>query len=172
MQFYAKETACEEITALKKTLEDVIKGLDLEIVELVVSRHKGSAQVRLVIYNGGNIGHSDCSRAHHAVMPRLEAAFPGQDVYLEVSSAGINRQIKDGLELSRYKGRGIRCYRTDISDWTAGILEKADEKGIVLKGKEGKIMLDYEVVAKAKLDSSYAEDAAAYKTSKEEKIGN
>jgi ribosome maturation factor RimP len=121
---------------------------------LTVSRQKGSVQVRAVIYNGGSIGVQDCSKVHSAITPRLELAFEGQDIYLEVSSPGIERLIKDGKEAARYRGKTVRCYRTDISDWTAGILESADEKGITLNTKDGVVKLDYEIIAKAKLSDS------------------
>jgi len=49
---------------------------------------------------------------------------------------------------------GIRCYRTDITEWTAGVLESADEKGIVIKTKEKTVRLEFDIIAKAKLDSS------------------
>jgi ribosome maturation factor RimP len=94
-------------------------------------------------------------------MPRLELAFSGQEVFLEVSSPGIDRLIKDVAEFAFYMGRRVCCYRTDISDWSAGILEKTCEKGIVIKVKEGSVMIDYEIIAKAKLAPS-----------QEEKIGN
>jgi ribosome maturation factor RimP len=48
----------------------------------------------------------------------------------------------------------VRCYRTDISDWSCGILEEADEEGLVLKNKEGTMRLHYEIIAKAKLCSA------------------
>jgi ribosome maturation factor RimP len=126
----------------------------MSLVELSLSRHKGSVQVRVVAYKGENMGVDDCSRLHHALLPRLELAFPGQDLYVEVSSPGIERLIKDGAEFAHYTGRGVRCYRTDISGWSSGILQSSDEKGLVLKGKEGAISLDYEIIAKAKLDYS------------------
>jgi ribosome maturation factor RimP len=91
-------------------------------------------------------------------LPRLEQVFPGQDLYVELSSPGIDRVIKDGREFVHYLGRGVRCYRTDISgrtdgfSWTGGILRSADENGIVLKGKDGMTALAYECIAKAKLD--------------------
>jgi ribosome maturation factor RimP len=134
----------------------MLNGLELRLIELVVSRHKGSVQVRAVIArkDNGTPGVDDCSRAHHAILPRLELAFPAQDLYLEVSSPGIDRLIKDGAEFAYFMGRGIRCYRTDISDWSAGILEEADEKGIVLKGKEGSMRLEFEIIAKARLDAA------------------
>jgi ribosome maturation factor RimP len=141
-------------TEIRRALEAVLDGLGLRLVELTVSRHRGSVQVRAVIYNGSSIGTEDCSKAHRAITPRLELAFPGQDIYIEVSSPGINRLIKDGAEFACYVNRGVRCYRTDISDWTAGILESAGENEIVLKTKEGVIKLDFEIIAKAKLDPS------------------
>jgi len=154
MRYTAKEAGSCETIALQESLETILDGLGLKLIEFTVSRHKGSTQIRAVIYNGTSVGVDDCSRAHHAIMPRLELAFGGGDIYLEVSSPGIDRLIKDVAEFAHYIGRGIRCYRTDISDWSAGILESADDKGIVLKGKEGSIQMGYEVIAKAKLDSS------------------
>jgi len=153
MRYIAGE-ADGEAAGVRRALDAVLKGLGLKLVELTVSRHRASVQIRAVIYNGASVGTDDCSKAHRAITPRLELAFPGQDIYLEVSSPGINRQIKDGAEFACYINRGVRCYRTDISDWTAGILESAGEKGIVLKTKEGLKELDFEIIAKAKLDPS------------------
>ena len=143
----------ENQEALRGPLEEVIKGLGFDLIELAVSRHRGSAQVRVVIYNGSSIGTDECSRVHRAVTPRLELAFPESDIYLEVSSPGIDRLIKDSGEFVYYTGKGVRCYRTDISDWTEGILESADEKGILLKTKEGAVRLEFDIIAKARLDN-------------------
>jgi ribosome maturation factor RimP len=151
MRYTAKDAETQEIASLQAQMEEILKGLGLRLVELVVSRHRGSAQVRVVIYNGTSTGTDDCSKAHRAITPRLELAFPGSDIYLEVSSPGTNRLIKNGVEFTHYLGRGVRCYRTDISDWTAGILETADEKGIVLRTKEGTLRLEFDIIAKAKL---------------------
>jgi len=153
MQHTAKDSRVGEIVSVRESLETVLEGLGFSLVELAVSRHRGSVQVRAVIYNGASIGTDDCSKAHRAITPRLELAFPGQDIYLEVSSPGIDRLIRDGAEFAHYTGKGVRCYRTDISDWTAGILESADEKGIVIKTKEGTVRLEFDIIAKAKLDS-------------------
>jgi ribosome maturation factor RimP len=155
MRYTAKDDIPHEIASLRLSLEEVLKGLKFRLVELVVSRHRGSVQVKAVIYNGMSIGTDDCTRVHRAIMPRLELAFEEQDVYLEVSSPGIDKLIKDGVEFNYYLGKGVRCYRTDISDWTAGILEAADEKGIVIKTKDEDIRLEFDVIAKAKLDSTF-----------------
>jgi len=145
----------EEITSLRRMLEPVLDGLKYKLVELVVSRHRGSVQVRVVIYNGASIGTEDCSRVHRAITPRLELSFEGQDIFLEVSSPGTDRLIKDGEEFTHYLGRKVRCYRTDISDWSNGILESVDEEGIVIKDVNSEALrLHFDIIAKAKLDSS------------------
>jgi ribosome maturation factor RimP len=90
-------------------------------------------------------------------VPRLEQAFPESEFSVEVSTPGINRVVKDGVELAHYQGRGVRLWRTDISGWSAGLLEAVDEHGITIKGKEGMIRLDYAIVAKASLDPSQEE---------------
>jgi ribosome maturation factor RimP len=127
-------------------------------VELSLSRHRGSVQIRAVIYGKRIMGVEDCSRAHHALLPRLELAFPGKDLYLEVSSPGIDRLIKNKAEFAYYIGRGVRCYRTDISGWSAGILESADAEHIVLREKTGVTRLTYDVIAKARLDHTQEDE--------------
>ena len=138
--------------ALYFSLEPVIQGVGMSLVELNVYHGKsGSVQVRAVIHRDGITGVEDCSRVHRTILPRLELAFPEQNISLEVSSPGIERNIKDGSEFVHYIGKGVKCYRTDISDWTAGILVSTDDKKIVLRLQGGEIELPYEIIAKAKL---------------------
>jgi ribosome maturation factor RimP len=141
-------------TSLLESIGPVAKGLGLDLIEVTVSRHRGSVQIRMVVCKPLSTGINDCSRLHQAVLPRLELAFPGQELYLEVSSPGIDRLIKDGSEFAHYRGRGIRCYRTDISDWSSGILLSSDEEGIVLRNGEGELGIPYSLIAKARLDYS------------------
>ncbi|MDR1596107.1 MAG: ribosome assembly cofactor RimP [Treponema sp.] len=159
-----KADAADETGLLYKTLEPAARGLGMSLVELTLSRHKGSVRIRVVVCKTpGNrrgkagdfdVGVDDCSRVHRVMLPILESAFPGQNLYVELSSPGIDRVIKDGSEFVHYIGRGVQCYCTDISDWTGGILRSSDEKGVVLKGKDGMTEIAYERIAKAKLDDT------------------
>ncbi|MDR2746717.1 MAG: ribosome assembly cofactor RimP [Treponema sp.] len=134
------------------TLEPIARFLKLSLVETTVSRHKGSVQVRIVVYKEGDVSHNDCSAFHRSALPRLELAFPGQDLYVEVSSPGIDRLIKDGGEFRHYLGRRIRCYRIDMSDWFSGVLIASDEKGIRLEKEGEEYPLSYDIIAKARLE--------------------
>ena len=161
MRYTGRDAENEEIASLRRQLEEVLDGLSFDLLEFVVSRHRGSVRVRVVIFKGLSISTDDCTKVHRAVMPRLELAYGGQDIYLEVSSPGIDRLIKDGSEFAHYKGRGVRCYRTDISDWTAGILQSADEKGIVIETEEGTLRLEFEIIAKARLANKVGADGGS-----------
>lgn len=152
-----KNDGKDDDEVLFHSLEPVVKGLGMSLLELSVFRRKkrggnaGTVQVRAVVYKDGITGVNDCSSVHLGILPRLELAFPEQDIYLEVSSPGIDRLIKDGREFAHYTGKEVRCYRTDISGWTAGILCSADEEKVILRGKDGEISLPYEIIAKARL---------------------
>ncbi|MDR1803576.1 MAG: ribosome assembly cofactor RimP [Treponema sp.] len=160
MQFTVREKDSKEPNAaLFMSLEPLIRGIGMALIDLSVFQGKrGGVQVKAVVMAGGrdtashsDTGVEDCAKAHRLIMPRLELAFPGKDIYLEVSSPGINRLIKDGSEFVHYIGREVRCYRTDISDWTAGILRTVDEEKIVLLEDGKETILSYETIAKARL---------------------
>ena len=145
---------------VRESLEPLIKALGMSLIELSLFRGKGrsagNVQVKLVVQtaldkNMGITGLEDCSRVHKAVMPRLELIFAERDIHLEVSSPGIDRLIKDREELHHYIGREIRCYRSDISDWSKGTLTAVEDYHILLNWEGSEICLSYDVIAKARL---------------------
>jgi ribosome maturation factor RimP len=148
----------EPVDLLFEALEPLVKGLGMFLIELSLFRHRGrgekagTVQVKITAGKPGIMGIDDCSQLHRALLPRLELEFPGGGLYLEVSSPGIGRLIKDGSEFVHYTGRGVKCYRLDTSDWTGGVLRSAGETGIVLETGEGEIPIPYSIIAKAKLD--------------------
>ncbi|MDR1058029.1 MAG: ribosome assembly cofactor RimP [Treponema sp.] len=150
---YTPRDGNEREGALYNTLEPVVKGLGMSLVELSLSRYRGAYQVRITVAGKGSLGTDDCSRLHRALLPRLELALPGQELYLEVSSPGIDRRVKDASEFAFFIGRGAACYRTDISGWTRGVIRAADEKTLTLENRDGVILLPYENIGKARLDS-------------------
>jgi len=135
-------------------VEAVVIGLGMRVVELAVSHHHGSVQARIIVYKKEGIGVNDCSKVHRSIQARFELTFPGQDIYIEVASPGVERNIKDASEFPVFIGRGVTCYRTDISDWTSGIIADADENRVILRARAGLVELPYGNIAKAKLDYS------------------
>jgi len=139
---------------IRSAAETVAEGLNLQIVEVTVSRHKGTTQAQIALYAPDGVDVEKCTTFHRALLPRLELLLPGQDLYVEVASPGIDRTLKDGREFCIFQGRGVRCYRIDTSDWSAGSIASADEVSVVLKTRNGEERIPYELIAKAKLDYS------------------
>jgi ribosome maturation factor RimP len=158
-----KDSDAKKIAA---ALEPVVSGLGFSILEFSLSRHSGSAQLRMVLtrFSGESrdspesgqktpsIGTEELGRVHRAVLPRLEAAMEGTDFSVECSSPGIDRTIKEGAEFVHFYGRSVRCYLPAESCWVQGILKETDEQKIILETGDGERELKYEYIAKAKLD--------------------
>jgi len=138
---------------IEETIEPVLKGLGITLIEVSCVRHRGSTQVRVTVDKPGKIGTEECSLVYRAILPRLELALGDRDLYLEVSSPGIDRVIKEPGELVHFIGRGVRCYRRDTSSWIRGILRGVDEGTLSLEGKEGLVRAPMDCIGKARLDS-------------------
>lgn len=140
--------------ALQSELRELVEAAGMFLLEYALSRHRGSVQLKVVLYRETVLGLEDCSRVHRVLQTRLETEYPDLEVYLEVSSPGIDRLIKDASEFLLYRGRGVRCYSTEKSDWVAGIVVDADSEKLVLRTKEASVELPYSTIAKARLDYS------------------
>jgi ribosome maturation factor RimP len=149
-----KETA--EVIRLREALGPVVKGLGFALVELTVSRSRGSCQARLVVAKTAegsflsSIGTEELGRLHRALLPRLELELG--DCSVELSSPGIDRILKEGAEAAFFTGRFLRCYLPERSDWVRGRLTASGEHTIILETEDGELTLRYEDIAKAKLD--------------------
>jgi len=158
MQYTVREKKPSDAdSSLSEALEPLLGGIGMEMIELSVFHGKrGGVQVKAVVMTTGSgvTGVEDCAKAHRLILPRLELAFPRKEIYLEVSSPGIDRLIKDGREFAHYLGREVKCYRVDMSDWTAGILADAGVDGITLLADGSETVLSYETIAKARLSNS------------------
>ena len=142
----------------RKDLEELLAGAGLSLVELAVSRHRGSVQVRAVIYAAGGTGIDECSRAHRLIQPRLQILLSEPDFHLEVASPGVDRAIRSEREYSIFVGRGVRVLLKEGEEWLAGRIVQAGPSGVTIRGAWGERTLEYASIAKARLD--YAQEGA------------
>ena len=149
MQFSQKEP-----DPLYGSIEPVVRGLGMALVELTVARHRGSVTIRVIVTKAGAeaaTGLTDCAGVSRAIVPVIELALNNGDFSLEVSSPGIDRTIKQAGEFTCFTGRIVSCYRTDISAWISGVLESAGDKYITVRENGKMVQLDYGIIGKAKL---------------------
>lgn len=124
------------------------------MVDIVLSRHKGSTQVRAVVYGPGGTGIEECSRAHKLMAPRLEELLEDGDFSLETASPGIDRVFRNPREYRIFAGRGVRLTLLDETEAAEGRIVSSDGAAVVLSTAGGERVIPLESVVKARLDAS------------------
>ena len=114
----------------------------------------------MLCYKGGDgITTEDLEAIYKVVYPRYSVLWT-RDLELEVSSPGINRNIKDIGEFKIFLGKTVRVYVQSKSSYVVGKIEKADDDYLYLSSyliedtkEEGEeIRIEYSDISKAKLD--------------------
>lgn len=140
--------------------QDLIKGLGYSIVELCVVPNKSQFQVRVVIthkiadlFSDVSIGVNDCAKVHRLLLPYFEERLHSEEVYIEVTSPGMERTIKNAAEFALFIGRQIKVWDTLSVGWISGILSESTTDSLTLRltGVEEVKTLTYVNIAKAKL---------------------
>ncbi len=136
-----------------KDCAPLVEGLGYKLVELHITPQKGITRINAVIASidpAVNIGVNDCSKVHHALLPRLEAILGTEDTYMELTSPGMERNIKNAAEFAVFTGREVRVWDKTISDWVGGTIVSSDEKSVTLEKDGENRVFSYENIAKAK----------------------
>lgn len=134
----------------------VVNAAGFQLVELQVVPRNGDIYVTAVIASKDpkkDIGVADCSRAHHALQPKLVSLLGVDEdrIYMEVCSPGMERNFKNAAEFGFFVGRDVRVWDTESSDWVRGVIERSDETQVTLKVEGGEERsFAYENIAKAK----------------------
>ena len=164
---YLNYTSPDTIPHFKES-SAVVDAAGFVLVELQVVPQKGSVHVTAVIASKDvkkDIGVADCSKVHHALQPKLISmlGISEDDLYMEVCSPGMERNLKNAAEFAFFTGREIRVWDKTVNDWVSGIIKSSDENQVVLlplesaeKSEEdnvdggGEKTVAYENIAKAK----------------------
>ena len=138
--------------------EKIVSELGFHLVELKISPQNGVTQILATITGDDptvNIGVNDCSRVHKVLLPALEEILGTDNTYMELTSPGMERNIKNAAEFPLFLGRELRVYNKNVTDWVGGVLTAADDKSITLEetkedGSVEQKTLSFENIAKAK----------------------
>lgn len=96
---------------LEQLIQPAVEGQGYEYVELAWSRGaKGGGVLRVTIdrpIGQGHVSHSDCVRVSREVSALLDVhdPVPGGRYQLEVSSPGVDRPLKRGVDFLRFVGQ-------------------------------------------------------------------
>ena len=142
---------------LYKELFPLADSLGYTVVDVQDSVIRRERHVHLVIKNReGSTSLNDCSAVSRLVYPRLSVLFDSRDIHLEVSSPGLQRNMKDISEFAVFLGEHIRILVGD--QWHYGNLTSYDGTQVVLSNEQGVQDFDVHTIKKAKLASSLKEN--------------
>ncbi len=136
---------------LYKQLAPLLLNIGIKIIEISEYEKDGRCTIRLVIQSqNDNTTIKDCTQVHKIAFPRLELLRDSRDVYLEVSTPGIQRAIKDVGEFNAFIGKDVKILHGE--DWVDGTLILADEQKITIqKADEEELDILFNTIKKAKL---------------------
>lgn len=138
--------------------EKIAQSLGYHLVELKISKQGSTTRILAVITGEDstvNIGVNDCSKVHHALLPKIEEILGTDDTYMELTSPGMERNIKNAAEFALFKGRQVRVWDKNISDWVGGKVLSSDKTSVSLEvaqedGSFSQKTVSYADIAKAK----------------------
>ena len=114
----------------------LVFSLGYQLVELKISPQHGTTHILAVIAakdSSSVIGVDDCSKVHHALLPLLEELLGTDDTSMELTSPGMERNIRNAAEFPLFIGRGLRVWDRTVSDWVCGTLVAADTQSLTLE---------------------------------------
>lgn len=128
--------------------------MGFEVVEVKLGLSHKLSHISIVVYNKNGVGINDCSSISRNILPRLELIEELDNITLEVTSPGIDRQIKSKEEYDIFVGRGIKLLLIDSSEWTGGIISEVKNNKLFLLKEKEIIEIEMNSIKKAKLDYS------------------
>lgn len=132
----------------------LVEGMGYKLVELKIIPAKTITKISAVIASvdpNENLGVNDCAKVHRVLLPRLEALLGTEETTMELTSPGIEHNIKNAAEFSVFINRQVRVWDKIVTDWVEGRITGSDEKSVTLeKGNGEKVTILYENIAKAK----------------------
>ena len=151
---------------LFRDVSAMMESLGLLVVEVSQDKEKGSTNMRVVLTKeGSDITTDDLEAAYNVLYPMYQVVCENRDLNLEVSSPGLQRNLKDYSEFRVFKGRDVRVYSTEYSSYVSGKIVDSDDSSLVLgayliedKKESGEsITLKFDTIAKAKLECRWEE---------------
>lgn len=146
---------------LYKDMQDLMDSLSLDVVEVNTQENKGDVQLRVFLSKkSGEITTDDLENAYNIIYPRYSVLMRKRELTLEVTSPGLQRNLKDWHEFELFIGKDVRVYSTAYSSYVVGTIDLLDGDTLTLRNyliedkneKGDSIALDYKDIAKAKLE--------------------
>jgi ribosome maturation factor RimP len=138
---------------IEEVVQPVLLDHGLTLVDLEFRPRRPRGVLRLFVDKPGGVGIDDCQRVSREVGDVLDASALIEEAYdLEVSSPGLDRQLRKDREFLWATGKRVRCWLAGGEE-VRGRLVGIDGGFLILEQDGRETKLDRASITKAKLDA-------------------
>ncbi|MEK7700716.1 MAG: ribosome maturation factor RimP [candidate division NC10 bacterium] len=138
---------------IEEAVGPVLRDHGLQLVDLEWRPLRPRGVLRLYVDKAGGVGIRDCERASREIGDVLDAAAVIEGAYdLEVSSPGLDRQLRKDREFRWAVGRPVRCWLAGGQE-VRGRLAVVEPGRLVLERDGERMELERAMVTKARLEA-------------------
>jgi ribosome maturation factor RimP len=143
----------EKSLEIEGVVQPVLRDHGLTLVDLEWRPRRPRGVLRLYVDKPGGVGIDDCQRVSREVGDVLDASALIEEAYdLEVSSPGLDRQLRKEREFRWATGKRVRCWLAGGEE-VRGRLVGLDGGQVVLEPDGGgEVTLERASITKARLD--------------------
>ena len=137
---------------IEGVIAPVVRQHGLTLVDLEWRGDRRRGILRIYVDKAGGVGIDECSRLSREIGDLIDAEGVIDHAYdLEVSSPGLDRQLRKDREFEWALGKPVRCWLAGGAEHHGRLTEVAPER-LVLDRDGERVELARDVVTKARLD--------------------
>ena len=137
---------------VRETVEPTITELGYDIWDITYSKVGADYHLEITIDSEDGINIEDCEKVHRAIDPILDECDPIEGFYyLDVSSPGIERELRTETHISRSVGVKVRAKlfaQKDGKRVVTGILSSFEDGKITITEDGGDVILTPSEISK------------------------
>ena len=143
----------EKQLEIEGVVQPVLQDHGLTLVDLEWRPRRPRGVLRLFVDKPGGVGIDDCQRVSREVGDVLDASALIEEGYdLEVSSPGLDRQLRKEREFRWAVGKRVRCWLAGGEEVRGRLLGIDDGQVILEQDGGADVQLDRASITKARLD--------------------
>lgn len=137
---------------VREAIEQTVVELGYSIWDITYSKVGADYHLEVTIDRDEGIDINDCERVHRAIDPIIDECDPIEGFYyLDVSSPGLERELKTEAHMSWALGRDVEAKLfapTDGMKSIGGRLASFDGDSVVIESESGAVQIEREKISK------------------------
>ena len=137
---------------VREAIQPTVTELGYDIWDITYSKVGADYHLEITIDSPAGINIEDCEKVHRAIDPILDEVDPIEGFYyLDVSSPGVERELRTEMNISRSVGQKVRAKlfaQKDGKRVITGILSAFEDGKITITEPEGDVILTQSEISK------------------------